>query len=167
MRVCVTGIPGSGKTTLAAALAARFDVPLVSTGDIAREVDPESVARGEMADRVKIHYALQHRLVGLPSFILDGAPREIGELPVIPPNSKVILLTTRRDIARDRLLRRGRADDLPDIIDRRIDEQAKLLNGWAYELAGWHQTVNTSLKPASQIAQDVTAYLLGDKRECH
>ena len=50
------------------------------------------------------------------------------------PKAIVVLLDAPDDIIRKRLIPRGRADDKPDIIDRRIREyrnEAALLTTWA------------------------------------
>ena len=65
-------------------------------------------------------------------FVLDGFPRNIAQAEALDdvlqeierPLDIILLLELDDDVARERLLRRaaveGRADDTPDVIDRRL-----------------------------------------------
>src|SRR4029453_13640252 len=75
-------------------------------------------------------------------FILDGYPATAGQAKSLDamlqdqrlPKAVVVVLEAPDDIIRKRMLARGRADDKPEIIDRRIREfrnEAALLAGWA------------------------------------
>lgn len=170
MKVCVMGIPGVGKTTLASALAAHFSLPVITAGDIGRAVDPAAIARGDMADERLLREGVLAELSGHPEWVLDGFPRTLAQALLLPPETVVIHLTCRPDIARERLLRRGRADD--STIDKRLAEQSALMeidkkDGWAYLLAGYGRNVNTSMKSAPTIAAAVVAHLSGQKAECY
>lgn len=171
--IAITGIPGSGKSTLAVGLAKERGWTIMSTGDIARAVDPDSLGQGGMADEAAFQAAFHDALGVLDwsrTVVLDGIPRSPGQVPLLPSLTTVLMLTVRPDIARDRLLRRGRPDDQADLIARRVQEQSALLDvehadGWAYRLAGWHGVINTSQKRPTDILHDVLAYLDGRKRE--
>lgn len=170
MKIAITGIPGSGKTTLAGALAVEFGLPVVSSGDIARRLDPEALARGEMANMRVLAQALMQTLDPLDGWILDGWPRTVAQYQLLDPEARLILLTCRADVAIDRQLLRGREGDTEEIIAKRTHEQAELLGmgtavGWAGEAAGWGATINTTRKQPDLIAHDVAAFLRGEKRE--
>jgi len=174
--LAITGVPGTGKTTLALALSTQLGWPVVSTGNIARVTDPGGLARGGMANEADFvvafarHYALVRSLADTP-VILDGIPRTVGQLGYLPADTtRVILLTARPDVAVDRLLRRGREDDTPELIERRMREQGALLqidqaDGWAFTIAGFHTAVNTSRKTPDMVAEGVIQYLLGNRTE--
>lgn len=171
--VAVAGIPGAGKTTLARALAEHYGWGYIGTGDTARAVDPKSLAQGGMADESLFREAFKMRLAkwtGPEMVVLDGIPRSRGQIELLPYFTTLLALTCRPDIARERLLRRGREDDTPDLVDRRITEQSDLLDvqhadGWLYTLAGWGRVINTSQKRPEEIAADVIAFLDGKKKQ--
>lgn len=174
--LAITGVPGTGKTTLALVLSKRLGWPVVSTGNIARVTDPGGLARGDMADEADFaiafarHFALVRSLADTP-VILDGIPRTVGQLGYLPSDTtRVMLLTARPDVAVDRLLRRGREDDTPELIERRMREQGALLqidhaDGWAFTVAGFHTSVNTTRKTPEMVAEGVIQYLLGNRTE--
>ena len=173
MKVAIIGTPGSGKTTLAAALSAEFGLEVMTAGDIARQFDPGAIARGDMGDPGLIKNGVEAFIQERDGWVLDGYPRASDQqVSLTSSDVEVILLTCRHDLARERLLRRKREDDTDELIQKKIREQTKLMeldypNGWAYELAGWRRILNTSKKRPPEIARDVIAYLKGDKREVY
>ncbi len=92
MRIVLLGPPGAGKGTLAARLAAHFDIPAVSTGDLFRkEVAAETglgrrvkeiLDRGDLVpDSVTVEI-VEKRLKKADAregFLLDGFPRTVGQ----------------------------------------------------------------------------------------
>jgi adenylate kinase len=75
-------------------------------------------------------------------FILDGYPATAGQAKSLDemlqdhqlPKAVVVVLDAPDDVLRKRMIARGRADDKPEIIDRRIREfraEAAMLAGWA------------------------------------
>lgn len=174
--LAITGIPGSGKTTLAVALGRALDWQVIGSGDIARAVDPAGLAVGGMADEEAFRTGWRLMMAGAEpeadgvSLIFDGIPRSKGQLELLPPGTQVLLLTCRPDIAKQRLLFRGRSDDNEAIINRRVSEQAALLEvnnaaGWIWKEVGYRNAVNTDYKSAEQVLEGVYLYVTGAKRE--
>ena len=77
MRIALTGVPGTGKTTVAAALAERHGWHVVALNDLARErglLGPEDAARGslvidmdDLAEALNAEYATV-----LPALLVEG-----------------------------------------------------------------------------------------------
>jgi adenylate kinase len=155
--VLLVGPPGSGKTTQSGFLAKKYGIPAISMADLlkkqmaAQKKDPvtkalaASIASGEMlpdqaaADLIKLRLQQADHSKG---FILDGFPATAGQAKALDrilqdehlPKAVVVVLDVPDDVIRKRMLSRGRADDKPENIDRRIREfreQASLLAGWA------------------------------------
>lgn len=166
--VFVTGIPGAGKTTLAGRIAKQDDRTFLSAHDIVELVDPAAIAEGRMADEQAMRTAFI-ALMGQcrdDQFVMDGWPRNAGQGAIIPPDCIVIHLRCDPAIATERLSRRGREDDTPDLIRRRLDEQAAVFDEpWIRDLADWHRTINTSKRTPGFLESTVMLYLTGKRRE--
>ena len=144
MKLLIMGAPGAGKGTQASALAARYDVPAISTGDIFRAniknetelgkqvkaiVDagdyvPDSLTNQLVADRLREEDAAG-------GFLLDGYPRTLAQVDYLDrllaadgeKLGAVIQLTADQDEIVQRLTKRaleqGRADDSEEAIRHR------------------------------------------------
>ena len=159
-RFLLIGPPGAGKGTQAARLAAAYDIPAISTGDIFRsnvknetelgklaksymdrgEYVPDSVTNDLVRDR------LSHPDVA-DGFLLDGYPRtadQVAELDSILAEANqsltaVVLLTADTDEIVRRLLKRaveqGRSDDTEEVIRHRLaiyeSETAPLISSYS------------------------------------
>ncbi len=177
--VAITGLPGAGKTTLALGLSELTGWPIMSTGDIARRVDPAGLSRGELADEELFRAAFLGAIGAFtPPVILDGLPRSRGQVELLPPDTIVLSLWCRHDIAVGRLLRRGRSDDTEALAKKRVEEQSVLLEfehsdrygpvrGWARDLAGWQGSLNTSVNKPGWILERVFDYVMGKRRDAH
>ena len=144
-RLLIIGPPGAGKGTQATALAERFGIPAISTGDIFRanikggtelgqaiqaviergELVPDTLTNEIVADRLKQEDAAA-------GFLLDGYPRtsaQVDALDAMLANKGIALdavlqLTADDDELVARLLKRaeieGRADDTEEVIRHRL-----------------------------------------------
>lgn len=144
------GPPGAGKGTQAAAVAAHFGVPAISTGDIFRanvgqgtplgieaqrymdagEYVPDEVTNNMVRGRIAEEDAVQ-------GFLLDGYPRTLAQVTELDAMIEstghkldaVLVLTVDQEAVVERLLKRaeieGRADDTEDVIRRRQEVYAE------------------------------------------
>jgi broad-specificity NMP kinase len=162
--VFITGIPGAGKTTLAGRIARRTGRYLLSAHDLVDLVDPGAILDGRMADEAKMQSAFT-RLMEIHaehSLVVDGWPRNSGQASMLPEGSIVIHLRVGTRIARERLLKRGRLDDVAAIIDSRLSEQVPMFDGpWARAAAPWERTLNTDKRTADYVETTVMRYLTG------
>ena len=175
--VILVGPPGSGKTTQAAFLSKKYGIPAFSMSDLlkkemgkkgAPKALAASVASGDVLPDDAATDLIRLRLFRADlskGFILDGYPASAGQAKSLDrmlleeqlPKAVVVVLDAPDEVIRKRMLARGRADDKPEIIDRRIRqfrEEAALLAGWA----GHTQVVrvNASAKISDVSAQIVT-----------
>lgn len=142
MRLLIIGPQGAGKGTQAALLRDELGVPQVSTGDLFRanisagtelgkraqsymkagELVPDSVTEDMVADRLA-------QADAAAGFLLDGFPRNIAQADWLAkllasrgtPIQAVVLLTAPDEVLTERMRARGRADDTPEAIRKRLD----------------------------------------------
>lgn len=145
MNLLVLGPQGAGKGTQAKRIAAEYDLPHVSTGDMFRAA---IAAQSELGKRVEpilasgalvpddVTVALIRERLGEPDaaggFVLDGFPRNLAQaealddmLRAIGRTLDAILFFDLPDsIATERMLRRAaeenRPDDTPEVIATRL-----------------------------------------------
>ncbi len=134
------GPPGAGKGTQGRRLAQRYGVPHLSTGNILRDLADQETAIGFQAQVFMnsgrlVPDALVLELVDARlaesdarrAFILDGFPRTLSQaqaLETLYPRriTAVIELIVPPVSAATRLRFRGRPDDAPETVTRRMDE---------------------------------------------
>ncbi|MDO5677713.1 MAG: adenylate kinase [Propionibacteriaceae bacterium] len=149
MKLLIMGAPGAGKGTQATALAERYGVPAISTGDIfrfnIRNQTPLGVKVKEMIDAGEyVPDDMTEAIVGdrlaepdcEPGFLLDGFPRTMHQVffldRYLAERGKkldaVVSLHVEPEVLVERLLARaeeqGRADDNADTIRRRMEVYA-------------------------------------------
>ena len=142
MRVIVLGPPGSGKSTHARLLAGHLSVTHLSVGAALRhEVAKRSplgvriaasLGAGELVAMADVLSVLKGPLASATrsgGWVLDGAPRTFTQAVLLDgwldslraPADYVIALDLPDAELRNRLVRRGRADDAPDVVDHRLE----------------------------------------------
>lgn len=134
LRISITGPQGSGKTTQAKFLARFLKVPVIMTGDAMREIAKmdsfegrsakKSLAHGQLvADEIVAGY-VKKKIQGKTyqmGFVMDGYPRALSQLSFFDPHfDQVFYLGISDDIAMQRLLKRGREDDIVPLIKERL-----------------------------------------------
>lgn len=127
MKIAIIGQHGSGKTTLAHLLGGIFNMPHISSGDLARTTgfaDSDAEKTGKLdPDEEKIRKLVREATSGKESYILDGFPRMIEQIDNLEIPIDVVLyldISTNPTVGKTRLLQRNRPDDTPDIISARM-----------------------------------------------
>jgi adenylate kinase len=145
VNVLLLGPQGSGKGTQAKRIQAEYGIPHIATGEILRAAMEEGtelgrrvkpiVESGQLVPDELMIDLIRDRLMQPDAergFVLDGFPRTSPQADALDAMldeigrslSIVFEFQLPDEIARERLLRRaeleGRADDTPDVIDRRL-----------------------------------------------
>lgn len=138
MQLVFMGMTGSGKSRLARDAADAIDIPLISSGELARNIAEDSpheklqlqagFLAPETAMRREVSKAVEGALAQKGSFILDGFPRSFAQyvylINLVRPHMPTFFLIDPGDTIRvvDRLIERGRSDDNPDAIEQKIKD---------------------------------------------
>ena len=138
------GPPGAGKGTQAERVSAETGLPHVATGDMLREAIADGTEfglrvkpiydRGELVPDELMIELIRDRLSHEDTangFILDGFPRTFPQARALDAMldeidrelSLVLDFQLRDDVAFERLLGRGRSDDSPETIAKRLEKQ--------------------------------------------
>jgi adenylate kinase len=162
MNVVLLGPPGSGKGTQAERLSDERKLRHISTGDLVR-AHPDETERYARAGRLVPDDVMMRLLGGAldegdGDVLLDGFPRSVEQAEALEdllPLDAVVFLDVPDDVVLERLARRGREDDEPDVIRRRLDvyrdETAPLVSH--YERRGLLRRVDGSRPPEEVYAQ--------------
>ena len=150
MRLILMGAPGAGKGTQAKIIAANYQIPAISTGDIFRANVSEGTPLGIEAKRYmdageyvpdEVTNQMVRNRIAEPDaetgFLLDGYPRTLAQVEELDGMIRytghqldaVVVLTVDPEELVQRLLQRaqtdGRTDDTEDVIRRRQEVYAE------------------------------------------
>jgi len=131
------GPPGSGKSVQGQLLAARHDWRWLSTGQLLRETEDVDVISAMREGRLvsddaanRVFDEALRRAKDIDHVIIDGYPRHVEQakrlLKILPNHNRaieaVIILKVSDDEILHRLEIRGRLDDEPEIVRKRLQE---------------------------------------------
>jgi adenylate kinase len=140
-RLIFLGPPGAGKGTQAQCLAELLNIPHISTGEILRNAIAQGtllgqkaqsyVDKGELVPDELLQDLIRERLNQPDAengWILDGFPRTVNQasflenlLQELNETYDCVNLEVPDTVLLDRLLGRGRKDDSPETIRRRLE----------------------------------------------
>ena len=142
--VLLIGPPGAGKTTQAKRISRKYGIPSISMSDLlkkesgwgkagSKKVLKAQMENGELVSDETADLLMRKRLFLKDTergFILDGYPANAAQADKLGvvlkertlPQPVVIYLDTPEDVVRERMKRRKRADDTPEMIAQRLRE---------------------------------------------
>jgi adenylate kinase len=165
MHLVFFGPPGAGKGTQAQKIVAEFGIPQISTGDILRAAVSKGTELGKQAGPLMAAGKLvpDELVIGIveerlkepdcsKGFLLDGFPRTIPQAEALAKALEkhgkriehVVSLEVPDEVIHERMKGRGRADDSPETVQKRLDvfrQQTSPLKAH-YEKAGLLRTIN-------------------------
>ena len=164
LRLVILGRQGSGKGTQCAQLVGHYGTVHVSTGDMLRAAVAEGTELGRKADALMkagelvpddVMVGIVGERLAKPDIqaggvLLDGFPRTPAQAEALEAmlGAKGLTAAVNLDVpvavCRERMLGRGRTDDTPEAIDRRLalyEEQTAPLIAW-FEARGLLVTVD-------------------------
>lgn len=165
--VCLFGLPGAGKGTLAKRIVEHYDIRYIQSGDIARRISKDSLETGALAPSQLFADEFEHELLqGFDEPILvDGFPRTVDQIPLALKFLRrpmfICLNTPPLECAR-RLLARGRQDDTPVHIAQRIQVQMGTLEDIERWIGGELVDIYTN---AEEIAHRIGRWANWDRKE--
>lgn len=182
MVLLLIGPPGSGKTTQASKLSRRFQIPSISMADVlkqeggGRRADKKlrvNVAADLMNDPVS-NELIDKRLARRDTdrgFILDGYPVTHGQAEYLEkilqnrglPMPTVVLLEAPDAVALERMKRRGRSDDKPELMQRRLDEYHAQSKAVLERYRGDQLKTIDATKSTDEVWTDILRALMGTK----
>ncbi len=137
MKILLIGPQGSGKSTQGKLLADYLKIPYISTGEIFREKSLQDTEEGrkikqildlgQLVDDETTKELVKMRLQRADSqngYILDGYPRTLEQANLFSAAEFkpdwVVYLNVSKEVVVERLMKRGRADDTPELIKTRL-----------------------------------------------
>jgi adenylate kinase len=141
IRLVILGRQGSGKGTQCARLVAHYGAVHISTGDMLRSAVAEGTELGRKAQAVMdagdlvpddITNGIVAERLAKPDveqcgFLLDGYPRTTAQAEalegIVGPRGldAAVNLDVPVEVVKERMTSRGRIDDTPEAIDRRLE----------------------------------------------
>lgn len=135
MNIVILGPPGSGKSTQAELLAKSIGVPCLEAGDLLYYFSQENSQRGrkikkamETGNLVEGQLMVDLITEQLKSasykngVVIDGFPRDLEQAEKFKSYmDKVLYIKVSDEENTKRLLKRGRKDDTPDLIRKRLE----------------------------------------------
>ena len=139
LRLVLLGPPGAGKSTQGKRLASHYGIPHISTGAMLRDHIKRGTHSGLQAkayveagtlvpNRVIVAMLEETLMAQKSGFVLDGFPRNVRQAEILKQLlsdegqrlTRVIQLTISDDEVVQRLSKRGRKDDQPTVIRKRL-----------------------------------------------
>lgn len=137
VRLVIFGRQGAGKGTQCVVLAEHYGAVHISTGDMLRAAVAEGTELGLQAKALmdagnllpdELILGMVEERLAKPDvvgggFLLDGFPRTVGQAEALVGLTTVdaaIDLDVPEGVVRERMLGRGREDDTPEAIDKRL-----------------------------------------------
>lgn len=174
MKILLIGPQGSGKTTQAKILAEKLGFKYLGTGEMLREIAErgdigneklkEIFATGKLLDDETICKLVKETL-SKPDYqkgvILDGYPRTVEQKNIFDPDFDIVFyIKVTDEVAIKRLSDRGRFDDTPEAIKKRIDlyhkETGPLLDIFLNEGKLW---VVDGEQPVEKVTEQILKHL--------
>jgi adenylate kinase len=143
MVIVLIGPPGAGKTTQARFLKKHYGIPFFSAAEIvrkshgkkskiSRKLEPQAASGELLGDDALNQLMLQafKKSDFTRGFILDGYPANRVQVEFFAgalrelrlPEPAAVVLEVQDNVARERMTKRGRADDKPATIERRLSD---------------------------------------------
>lgn len=151
MRIILIGIQGSGKSTQGKLLAAKFNVPYLSTGDIFRALAKQDTTQGKQVKQLMTagilipdeevipliqNYLSQEMFTS--GYILDGFPRTLAQAQAFTQQLNAVVYLRLSD---EEALRRiaSRTDTRDDETTEAIKKRIELFHGSTKPVIAYYQ----------------------------
>lgn len=137
MKILIAGLPGSGKSTQLEKLSQDLGLPTISMGGILREIAASGselgqrvqaiMKSGELVDDETVAELIKNKAESDEAgsgFVMEGYPRTLEQVELYDPKfDKVFYLEVPEEVAKNRMMGRGRHDDSEEAISVRLKVQ--------------------------------------------
>lgn len=131
-KILLIGPVGSGKSTQSELLSQYLNLPIVSSSGVLREVAESNTEEGKrikeimttggLVDDETMARLIKDKAQNLNGFIMDGYPRTLKQIEIFDPKfEEAIYLELPDEVILERLSKRGRIDDKPEVIQNRLN----------------------------------------------